>query len=148
MICYKQFRLLAKRDLKSLSKVSSSCFVIIGTRLTCAYNLVCYMYLHVHEFTCHVHEHIVGDPVDFLSWFLNTLHFALCAGDRKGESIVHETFLGEMKIYARKLPPPTDVMILVIRSLRCVLGTCTSFYITDRRRKIRIFKKRGIPGYA
>jgi U4/U6.U5 tri-snRNP-associated protein 2 len=46
-----------------------------------------------------------GDPVEFMSWLLNTLHYALCAGKRKGKSIVHETFQGEMKIYTRKLPP-------------------------------------------
>ena len=46
-----------------------------------------------------------------MSWFLNTLHCALCAGKRKGKSIVHETFQGEMKIYTRKLPP-TEVNTL------------------------------------
>ncbi len=50
-----------------------------------------------------------GDPVEFLSWFLNTLHSALCAGDKKKSSIVHDVFQGQMKIYTRKLPPPSDV---------------------------------------
>ena len=52
-----------------------------------------------------------GDPVELLSWLLNTLHYALCAGDRKKSSVVHDTFQGEMKIYTRKLPPPTEVYI-------------------------------------
>lgn len=51
----------------------------------------------------------LGDPVEFLSWLLNELHYAVCAGDRKKSSIVHDAFQGEMKIYTRKLPPPTDV---------------------------------------
>ena len=55
-----------------------------------------------------VFYYTLGDPVEFLSWFLNTLHLALCAKDKKS-SIVHDTFRGEMKIYSRKLPPPTDV---------------------------------------
>ncbi len=66
--------------------------------------------------------HTVGDPVDFLSWFLNTLHFALCTGDRKGHSIVHDTFQGEMKIKTRKLPPPTDVSCASFHDYPC---TCT-----------------------
>ena len=54
---------------------------------------------------------LLGDPVEFMSWLLNTLHYALCAGKRKSRSsIVHETFQGEMKIYTRKLPPQTEVM--------------------------------------
>ncbi|XP_019863948.1 PREDICTED: U4/U6.U5 tri-snRNP-associated protein 2-like [Amphimedon queenslandica] len=50
-----------------------------------------------------------GDPVEFMSWLLNTLHFALSAGKRKNKSsIVYDTFQGEMKIYTRKLPPQTE----------------------------------------
>ena len=58
---------------------------------------------------------VLGDPIEFVSWLLNTLHYALCSGKRKGKSIVHETFEGEMKIYTRKLPPPTEVRPLLIR---------------------------------
>lgn len=58
---------------------------------------------------------VLGDPIEFVSWLLNTLHYALCSGKRKGKSIVHETFQGEMKIYTRKLPPPTEVRLLLIK---------------------------------
>ena len=63
---------------------------------------------------------LLGDPVEFMSWLLNTLHYALCAGKRKSRSsIVHETFQGEMKIYTRKLPPQTEVMQSLL--LYCLL---------------------------
>ena len=52
---------------------------------------------------------LLGDPLEFLSWLLNTLHYALCAGKRKGKSIVQDTFQGEMKIRTRKLLPQIDV---------------------------------------
>lgn len=48
---------------------------------------------------------ISGDPIDFLSWFLNALHIAL-NGSKKGDSsIIYKTFLGQMRIYTRKIPP-------------------------------------------
>ncbi|KAI8429564.1 hypothetical protein MSG28_000185 [Choristoneura fumiferana] len=49
---------------------------------------------------------IDGDPVDFLSWFLNSLHMALNGTKKADSSIIYKSFLGHMKIYTRKLPPP------------------------------------------
>ncbi|XP_070544244.1 ubiquitin carboxyl-terminal hydrolase 39-like isoform X2 [Ptychodera flava] len=46
-----------------------------------------------------------GDPVEFMSWFLNTLHQALNGGKGRDSSIIYKTFQGAMKIYSRKLPP-------------------------------------------
>ncbi|KAJ8676283.1 hypothetical protein QAD02_012070 [Eretmocerus hayati] len=46
-----------------------------------------------------------GDPVDFLSWFLNALHIALNGTKKKDSSIIYKTFLGHMRIYTRKIPP-------------------------------------------
>ncbi|XP_015191822.1 PREDICTED: U4/U6.U5 tri-snRNP-associated protein 2 [Polistes dominula] len=46
-----------------------------------------------------------GDPVDFLSWFLNALHLALNGTKKRDSSIVYKTFLGHMRIYTRKIPP-------------------------------------------
>lgn len=48
-----------------------------------------------------------GDPIEFLSWLLNTLHTAL-GGTKRKSSSVHEVFQGAMKIYSRKLPPPSE----------------------------------------
>ena len=71
-----------------------------------------------------------GDPVEFLSWLLNTLHYALCAGKRKLKSQVYQTFQGEMKIYTRKLPPPTEVntftyMYIAVFLIHKCTWTCT-----------------------
>ncbi|KAJ1521322.1 hypothetical protein ONE63_002998 [Megalurothrips usitatus] len=45
-----------------------------------------------------------GDPVEFLSWFLNALHMAL-NGTKKGDSsIIYKAFLGQMRIFTRKIP--------------------------------------------
>jgi U4/U6.U5 tri-snRNP-associated protein 2 len=48
-----------------------------------------------------------GDPIEFLSWFLHSLHKQLKSSKTPNSSIINKTFLGEMKIYARKLPPTT-----------------------------------------
>jgi len=47
----------------------------------------------------------LGDPVDFLSWFLNALHIALNGTKKRNSSIIYKTFLGHMRIYTRKIPP-------------------------------------------
>lgn len=46
-----------------------------------------------------------GDPIEFLSWFLHTLHRALKGNKKADSSIINKIFLGEMKIYTRKIPP-------------------------------------------
>nr|CAD7424170.1 unnamed protein product [Timema monikensis] len=46
-----------------------------------------------------------GDPVEFLSWFLNALHLALNGSKKADSSIVYRSFLGHMRIYTRKIPP-------------------------------------------
>jgi U4/U6.U5 tri-snRNP-associated protein 2 len=46
-----------------------------------------------------------GDPIDFLSWFINALHRALNGTKKKGSSIIYQSFLGNMRIYTRKIPP-------------------------------------------
>lgn len=50
-------------------------------------------------------RHYLGDPVDFLSWFLNALHLALNGTKKRDSSIIYKTFLGHMRIYTRKIPP-------------------------------------------
>lgn len=47
----------------------------------------------------------LGDPIDFLSWFLNALHRALNGTKKPNSSIIYKSFLGSMKIYCRKVPP-------------------------------------------
>lgn len=42
--------------------------------------------------------------MDFLSWFLNALHIALNGTKKKDSSIIYKTFLGNMRIYTRKIP--------------------------------------------
>lgn len=46
-----------------------------------------------------------GDPIDFLSWFLNALHRALNGTKKADSSIINRTFLGHMRIHTRKIPP-------------------------------------------
>ncbi|KAL1482932.1 hypothetical protein MTO96_013345 [Rhipicephalus appendiculatus] len=43
-----------------------------------------------------------GDPIDFLSWFLNSLHMALNGTQKFSSSIVYRTFRGGMNVYSRK----------------------------------------------
>ncbi|KAF9979343.1 hypothetical protein BGZ73_000037 [Actinomortierella ambigua] len=44
-----------------------------------------------------------GDPLAFMSWFLNTLHRDLGGSRKKDSSIIHKTFQGELKIEAQKI---------------------------------------------
>lgn len=46
-----------------------------------------------------------ADPIDFLSWFLNSQHKQLKSKKDPDDSIIYRTFRGEMKVYTRKLPP-------------------------------------------
>ncbi|OQR71266.1 U4/U6.U5 tri-snRNP-associated protein 2 isoform 1, partial [Tropilaelaps mercedesae] len=46
-----------------------------------------------------------GDPVDFLSWFLNSLHLALNGTNKDSSSIIYKTFRGRMRVYSKKLFP-------------------------------------------
>lgn len=46
-----------------------------------------------------------GDPIDFLSWFLNALHKALNGTKKQESSTIYKSFLGSMKIFTRKIPP-------------------------------------------
>ncbi|KAH9422127.1 U4/U6.U5 tri-snRNP-associated protein 2 [Dermatophagoides pteronyssinus] len=46
-----------------------------------------------------------GDPIDFLSWFLNALHSSLKGTNKNDSSIIFKTFRGSMKTYTRKVIP-------------------------------------------
>lgn len=46
-----------------------------------------------------------GDPIDFLSWFLNSLHLALNGTNKSSSSIIYLAFRGSMKTYTRKVIP-------------------------------------------
>ncbi|KFM79751.1 U4/U6.U5 tri-snRNP-associated protein 2, partial [Stegodyphus mimosarum] len=46
-----------------------------------------------------------GDPIAFLSWFLNSLHLALNGTKKRNSSIVYSTFQGSLRIYTRTLLP-------------------------------------------
>lgn len=46
-----------------------------------------------------------GDPIDFLTWFLHELHRQMRGNKNPNSSVINKSFLGEMKIYTRKIPP-------------------------------------------
>lgn len=46
-----------------------------------------------------------GDPIAFLSWFLNSLHLALNGTKKDNSSVVYSTFRGSMRVYSRKILP-------------------------------------------
>ncbi|CAH3045469.1 unnamed protein product [Porites lobata] len=45
-----------------------------------------------------------GDPVEFLSWFLNSLHTTLGGTKKATSSVIYKTFQGKMRVTSRKLP--------------------------------------------
>lgn len=49
-----------------------------------------------------------GDPIEFLSWFLNAVHLTLNGTKKYKSSIIYKTFRGEMKQWTRKLPQTDD----------------------------------------
>lgn len=46
-----------------------------------------------------------GDPIDFLTWFLNELHRNLRGKKDPNSSIIYKSFLGQMNVYTKKIPP-------------------------------------------
>ncbi|CAH1794320.1 unnamed protein product [Owenia fusiformis] len=46
-----------------------------------------------------------GDAIDFISWFLNSLHLALGGGRKLSSSIINKAFRGTMRVYTRKMLP-------------------------------------------
>lgn len=70
------------------SKLKSK--IVIYLQLKCFKNTNCF---------------ILGDPIDFLSWFLNSLHRALNGKKSRNSSIVYKTFMGSMRVKTRKIPP-------------------------------------------
>lgn len=58
-----------------------------------------------HHHVIHVNIIFLGDPIDFLSWFINSLHIALNGTKKPDSSIIYKSFLGSMRIYTRKIPP-------------------------------------------
>ena len=43
--------------------------------------------------------------MEFLSWFLSTLHSCLGGTKKSRETVISRTFRGRMRIYSRKVPP-------------------------------------------
>jgi U4/U6.U5 tri-snRNP-associated protein 2 len=56
----------------------------------------------------------LGDPIDFLSWLLNSLHLTLNGTKNANSSIIYKTFQGRMKIYTKKIPPIEIVLFLYL----------------------------------
>lgn len=48
---------------------------------------------------------VSGDCVEFLSWFLNSLHLSLGGGKKTGKTIISSTFRGRMRVYSRRVLP-------------------------------------------
>ncbi len=46
-----------------------------------------------------------GDPIDFLSWLLNSLHLTLNGTKNPNSSIIYKTFQGQMRVYTKKIAP-------------------------------------------
>nr|CAG8581258.1 2405_t:CDS:10 [Entrophospora candida] len=44
-----------------------------------------------------------ADPLDFLSWFLNTLHKDLCGTKKSDSSIIYKIFQGEVKVESQSI---------------------------------------------
>eukprot|EP00298_Acanthocystis_sp_HF-20_P026647 c4446_g1_i1.p1 GENE.c4446_g1_i1~~c4446_g1_i1.p1 ORF type:complete len:524 (+),score=197.44 c4446_g1_i1:41-1612(+) len=49
----------------------------------------------------------IGDPLDFLSWFLNALHQHLVGADQK-TSIIHQTFQGQLEVITETLEKTSE----------------------------------------
>ena len=56
---------------------------------------------------------IKGDPVEFLSWLLNSLHLTLNGTKSVTSSIIYKTFQGQLKIYTKKIAPVDVVNYLI-----------------------------------
>jgi len=52
-----------------------------------------------------------GDPIPYLSWLLNSLHYTLTGAKIKRSSVIFDTFQGEMTVHSRKVPPPGEAAL-------------------------------------
>jgi U4/U6.U5 tri-snRNP-associated protein 2 len=57
-----------------------------------------------------------GDPIEFLSWLLNSLHLTLNGTKSPNSSIIYRSFQGRMKVYTRKIPP-VDLVRTIFKTL-------------------------------
>lgn len=46
-----------------------------------------------------------SDPIEYLSWLLNSLHITLNGTKNPNSSIIYKTFQGQMKIYTKRISP-------------------------------------------
>lgn len=65
----------------------------------------CFLYARSSLLMVNIIRLTAGDPVEFLSWFLNALHLALNGTKNRTSSIIYKTFLGAMKIHSQRIPP-------------------------------------------
>ncbi|RUS20982.1 hypothetical protein BC937DRAFT_93907 [Endogone sp. FLAS-F59071] len=72
-----------------------------------------------------------SDPIDFMSWFLNTLHKDLGGTRKKNSSIIYEIFQGEVRVETQillaKEEPKNDETTRIFDSDRAITTTSSPF---------------------
>jgi hypothetical protein len=74
---------------------------------------------------------ILGDPIEFLSWLINSLHITLNGTKNSNSSIIYKTFQGQMKVYTKKIAPVDLVFKFVLKSYlvqKCSLNLSNFFF--------------------
>ena len=66
---------------------------------------------------------MTADPIEFLSWMLNSLHLTLNGTKKANSSIIYKTFQGQMRIYTKKILP-VDIVRFELNSqvLLCLVS--------------------------
>lgn len=66
--------------------------------------------------------------MEFLSWFLNSLHLCLGGNKKTARTVIADTFRGQMKVYSRKVPP-----IDMVCSYLCYFVICYMLFVHDKK---------------
>lgn len=68
-------------------------------------NAAKYLLSFINNFKVLSITYLKGDPIEFLSWLLNSLHLTLNGTKNPNSSIIYKTFQGHMRVYTKKIPP-------------------------------------------
>lgn len=71
-----------------------------------------------------------GDPVEFLSWLLNTLHIGVGGSKKSGSTVVHQVFQGALRIFTKTIPAHDDDVIIDTSKYKEEVTESPFLYIT------------------
>jgi hypothetical protein len=85
-----------------------------------------------------------GDPIEFLSWLLNSLHITLNGTKGPNSSIIYKAFQGNMKVYTRKILPMD--LVIGLASISISINTESEFFFKNDEEKNELLQTQEYQG--